>query len=84
MHHQALALGLTAECFSLEQNRFFFRCITQIGEAGHSIGYESVLSEVGKHTGGEKLSAALEDLTNPLHVPRNDIEWHVEQLKNVG
>lgn len=78
-----MALGLTAECFSSEPSRALFRAIVELGEGGHLIGYESIFSELSKRPDGEKLSAALIDLTNPLHVPKRNVQWHVEQLKSV-
>jgi replicative DNA helicase len=81
-YHQAAALGLRAEHFTDEAHRLVYRSLLQIAESGQPIAFESIVRQVRKMPGDEKLVAVLEDLTNPLHVPRKNIEWHVTQLLN--
>ena len=80
-YHQGVALGIRAEHFADEQNRLVFRAVLRVGEAGHPVTFETVLTELQKAPGIEKVSAVLEDLTNPLHMPRRDVEWHVAELQ---
>ncbi len=79
-YYQAMAMGLRSEHFAEEDHRLLFKFIVQLGEANQPIAFETVLSEIQKLAAAERLIAVLEDLTNPLHIPRKNIEWHVAQL----
>ncbi len=82
--YQALALGLRAEHFSEQKNRVLFQSILRLSEAGHPIGFETIVSDLQKNPGPDKLVAALDDITNFGCIPRKDIGWHVRELQNIG
>src|SRR5262249_42274757 len=80
-YHQAVALGIRPDHFVDEQHRVVLRAILRVGDGGNPVNFETVLSELQKSPGIEKVSAVLEDLADPLHVPRKNIEWHVTDLQ---
>jgi len=82
--HSASALGLLPEHFSRKNYRLLFREILKLGQEGQPIAFETLLRGVLNNPESNELSAALEDLTDPLHIPRKDIEWHVNQLKDAS
>jgi replicative DNA helicase len=80
-YHQAVALGLSAADFVEDGNRSIFQAMAELGEAGNPVNYESVISALVAGRKAEQFTAVLSDLTNPLHVARKNVEWHVQQLK---
>ena len=80
--HQAMALGIRADDFSEERSRVLWRLISKLGESGQPTTFEAMLTEVQKGSDADRLTAVLEDLTNPLYVPRKDVSWHVQELKD--
>jgi len=72
--HSASALGLLPEHFSRKNYRLLFREILKLGQEGQPIAFETLLRGVQNNPESNELSAALEDLTDPLHIPRKDIE----------
>ena len=80
--HQAMALGIRADDFSEERSRVLWRLISKLGESGQPTTFEAILTEAQKGSDADRLTAVLEDLTNPLYVPRKDVNWHVQELKD--
>jgi replicative DNA helicase len=83
-YFQAVALGLRPEHFTIEQNRLVARAMYQLTESGQPVSFESLLKQITSSPTGEKIVAVLEDVTNPLHVPRKDVEWLVKQLQDAA
>jgi replicative DNA helicase len=83
-YFQAVALSLRPEHFTVEQNRLVARAMYQLAESKQPVNFESLLKQITSSAGGEKIVAVLEDVTNPLHVPRKDVEWLVKQLQDAA
>jgi replicative DNA helicase len=56
----------------------------ELAESGQPIAFESVLKQIKASPDADKLTAVLVDITNPLHMPRKNVEWHVKQLQDAA
>ena len=81
-YHQAVSMGLRPEDFARSQDRLVFRTMLRLAETQQPITFESLICEVEKTPDADQLIAAVNDLTNPLHLPQRDIEWHVKKLQD--
>ena len=80
--HQALAAGISALEFTTEANRALWRILAKLSETGSLTTFESVFTEIQKLPKAEDLTALLQELLNPAHMPRKDVSWHVKELKD--
>src|SRR5947199_6565748 len=76
-YHQAISMGLRPEDFVHSHYRLVFRKLLALAEAHQPLCYESLICEAEKEPNFADLVAAISDLTNPLHLPRKDVEWLV-------
>jgi replicative DNA helicase len=79
--HQALAAGISASDLTTESNREVWRILARLSESGQATTFESAWTEVQKLPKAEQFTAVLEEMTNPGHMPRVDVTWHVKELK---
>jgi replicative DNA helicase len=79
--HQAAGLGLHWSDFSDNRYKFIANAIFNIAKEGKEVLPETVLSVIGDAQKGE-YRALVEDLHSPLHMPRQNVEWHVTQVRD--
>jgi replicative DNA helicase len=79
---QALGAGISTDDFSTEANRTIWRIAAQLSERGEAVRLETLLTEIQKTPKADTLMAVLEEITNPGHMPRTDVRWHVKELKD--
>jgi replicative DNA helicase len=75
--HQALGLGLKPEHFANKDYRVIIYAIQKLAETGAPVQYETLATAFH---GDQHIKDVVEDISSPLHMPRRDVSWHVEEI----